>query len=79
VSEQEYRYVWIDSDDDYDADGDDVPIRGSVLQIFLGANFEDVHLPKMKEIHDRYGINVWRVTYLTGPKNVLPVFVRSSA
>ena len=34
-SEHEYRYVWIDADDDYDVEGEYVPIRDCVETIYL--------------------------------------------
>lgn len=76
VSEQEYRYVWIDADDDYDADGEFVPIRGCVENIFLGARFPDPYRIVIDRICEAYEIEALQITYVIGHKQVIPVYPR---
>lgn len=73
VSEQEYRYVWIDADDDYDVDGDFVPISGCVKSVFLGTRFPTPYRIIIKEICEGFGIEAYQTTYDAGHQQFAPL------
>jgi len=73
ISEQEYRFVWIDADDDYDADGDFVSIQGCVKSVFLGTLFPKPYRIIIKEICEAYGIKPFQMTYDAGHQQFVPL------
>ncbi len=71
--EQEYRFVWIDDDDNYAKDGECIPIADSVRSICLGTHFPIPYRSIIKEICDAFHMDVYRVTHEAGVRQRIPI------
>lgn len=74
IGEKEFRYVWIDNDDNYNAEGDDIPIADCVVDMCLGPRFPRAYELNAHAICESYDIRAQRITFLTGIKQIIPAW-----
>ncbi len=61
ASEQEYRYVWIDEDDECQDDAEYVSIKGCIARVCLGNRFPEVYEINMRSLKNQITlIASWR-------------------
>jgi hypothetical protein len=71
--EQEYRFVWIDDDDDYAKDGEYIPIAESVRSICLGTHFPTPYRSIIREMCEGFHLDAYRITHEAGMRQRIPI------
>ena len=71
--EQEYRFVWIDYNDDYAKAGEYIPISKCMRRICLGTHFPAPYMSNVKAICAHYGIDAYRVTHEAGRRDMVQI------
>ncbi|MGI8690681.1 MAG: DUF2971 domain-containing protein [Thermomicrobiales bacterium] len=71
--EQEYRFVWIDDDDEYSKEGEYIRISDCVKSICLGTHFPPPYMSNVKAICERFDIRAYRITHEAGRRDMVPI------
>lgn len=72
ANEQEYRFVWIDEDEDEGNEAEYVPIEGCISALCLGAHFPEVYEVNVRTIKQHLSVAVHRVYYSYGKLGIAP-------
>lgn len=75
ANEQEYRYVWIEGDEDHEDDAEFISIDGCITAVCLGAHFPECYLNEIKAIKNQLGIDFYQIKYINGKLSIVPAFI----